>query len=202
MADNPEALPPQFDIEGESQGWRDKTKDWFKKNSSIILAIVIIIVLAGGIYAYTSRSNIQPITFDQESINTEIPKEPNPEDELDLTEITQTPEGIGGPSNLVNLPEEEIFTETAQKGDGITHLARRALAKYLEKTGGDAELNKEHKIFIEDYLQNRTGTEALEINESRSFSKNLIEQAIQASKNLTPEQLQKIAPYASLVSSL
>lgn len=192
MNGNPETLPPQFES-GQDQSWRDGTKKWFKNNSSIILAIVIIIVLTGGIYAYTQRGSSQPILFEeleQEESNN------NPGQEQDTTQLEILDEGIGGPDIMF---EQEMFTEKAERGDGVTHLARRALAKYLEKTGGDPELTKEHKIYIEDYMQNRTSDDMLEIGETLNFSKNLIDEAIQASKNLTEAQLQNIAPFANMV---
>lgn len=195
MDNNPATLSPQFTELEPTQGWRDKTKNWFKNNSSIILAAVIIIVLAGGIYAYMQRNSSQPI-FLEESGNTEANQ---PNQPIQPLEVQETPEGIGGPI-VISESEEEVFTEAAQKGDGITHLARRALAKYLEKTGGDPELTKEHKIYVEDYLQNRTGDEMLEIGDNKTFAKNLIEEAIQKSKTLNSEQLQKIAPFAQNIN--
>jgi len=197
MDNNPKTLPSQFIELEPARGWRDKTKNWFKNNSSIILAMVIIIVLAGGIYAYMQRGSSKPVfleeSFEESSENPELNQQIQPIEQL---EVQETPEGIGGPVIIA----DEIFTETAQKGDGVTHLARRVLADYLEKTGNDPELTKEHKIYIEDYLQNRTGDEMLETGQQKTFSKSLIEEAIQKSKNLTPEQLQQIAPFAQNVN--
>jgi len=209
MDNNPKALPPQFVELEPVQGWRDKTKNWFRNNSSIILAVVIIIVLAGGIYAYTQRDSsrsILPEEFSESSENLESEQQVQPQqqeaesieqaNESTELEVQETPAGIGGPI----IAESEVFTETAQKGDGVTHLARRALASYLEKTGGDAELTKEHKVYIEDYLQNKTSDEMLETGQQKTFLKSLIEEAIQKSKTLTSEQLQNIAPFAQNVN--
>jgi len=205
MDNNPKALPPQFVELEPVQGWRDKTKNWFRNNSSIILAVVIIIVLAGGIYAYTQRDSsrsILPEEFSESSENLESEQAENVEQAVEQAnestelEVQETPAGIGGPI----IAESEVFTETAQKGDGVTHLARRALASYLEKTGGDAELTKEHKVYIEDYLQNKTSDEMLETGQQKTFLKSLIEEAIQKSKTLTSEQLQNIAPFAQNVN--
>ncbi|MFH1392750.1 MAG: hypothetical protein ABIG90_03750 [bacterium] len=190
MNNNPETLSPQFTELEPNKGWRDQTKNWFKNNSSIILAAVIIVVLAGGIYAYMQRDISEPSFLENFAAEQE--------NEIVPLEIQEEPAGTGGP--IIVSPEEEVFSETAQKGDGITHLARKALAKYLEKTGGDPELTKEHKIYIEDYLQNRTGEDSLEIGDQKTFSKSLIEEAIQKAKTLNSEQLQQIAPFAQNVS--
>jgi hypothetical protein len=47
---------------------------------------------------------------------------------------------------------ETAFVETAVAGEGSTHLARHALANYLEKNT-DSSLTGEHKVYIEDYLR-------------------------------------------------
>jgi len=202
MDNNPKPLPPQFaEFELEpARGWRDKTKNWFKNNSSIILAVVIIIVLAGGIYAYMQRDSLGPVFPEESSENSELNQQIQLQEAENIKqerlEVQETPAGIGGPIIIA----DEVFTETAQKGDGVTHLARRALADYLKKTGGDSTLTKEHKIYIEDYLQNKTSDEMLETGQQKTFQKTLIEEAIQKSKTLTSGQLQQIAPFAQNVN--
>lgn len=95
--------------------------------------------------------------------------------------------------------EEDKFIATAGKGEGITHLARRALAEYLEKSGRQQEVNNEQKIFIEDYLQNRTGGEWLSQGEERTFTVGQISEAIDASKKLNEKQLQNLEKYSQIV---
>jgi len=57
------------------------------------------------------------------------------------------------------VPEVEIpapekkYTEVAQAGEGITHLARRALKSYLEEKGSDFNLTAEHKIILKIILK-------------------------------------------------
>lgn len=186
------------------QGWRDKTIDWFKKNSSIILAFVIIFVLAGGIYAYTSRNRIEPIDFEELDLTkteietpVEIP-ELNPELELETEPII--PENLEIPETPAIIDSSKNYVETAKTGDGITHLARKALVKYLSETNSNSGLTKEHKVYIEDYIQNKTGDRLLEAGETINFSVNLIQEAVEKSQNLTPEQLEKIAPFAKNIN--
>lgn len=96
---------------------------------------------------------------------------------------------------------EGSFIETAGKGDGTTHLARRALANYLEKNP-DSELKAEHKIYIEDYLRKKVGSQGLSIGNSVEFSKDLIREAIGKSKELNEAQLKNLHKYVVLVPSL
>lgn len=89
----------------------------------------------------------------------------------------------------------EIYTTTASRGEGITHLARHALKKYLEDINNGSELTTEHRIYIEDYLQNKTGSQKLETGDQKTFSKNLIQEAILNAKELSPKSLKNLSKY-------
>ena len=88
-----------------------------------------------------------------------------------------------------------IYTATAKSGDGITHLARRALAKYLEDINNGSELTEEHKIYIEDYIQNKTGNQKLNIGHQETFSENLIQEAVSNANKLSPKSLENLSKY-------
>ncbi|MDX9913324.1 MAG: hypothetical protein RBS77_01960 [Candidatus Moranbacteria bacterium] len=95
---------------------------------------------------------------------------------------------------------ENSFVEVAQGGEGTTHLARRALAHYLEKNA-DSSLTKEHKIYIEDYLRKNVSPQGhIMLGTSVEFSKSLIKQAIDASKNLNDAQLKNLQKYSANVN--
>jgi len=89
----------------------------------------------------------------------------------------------------------KIYTATAKPGDGITHLARHTLEKYLDDINNGSELTKEHKIYIEDFLQNKIGNQKLEIGDQETFSENLIQEAISNAKNLSPKSLENLSKY-------
>ncbi len=59
--------------------------------------------------------------------------------------------------------EITIFKEMAEKGEGITHLARKVINGYLNKIDffKTNTLTNKEKICIEDYLQNKKGKEWL-----------------------------------------
>jgi hypothetical protein len=102
----------------------------------------------------------------------------------------------------VKPPVPKIYEQEAKKGEGITHLARKTLKQYLEETKFDTELTSEHKIFIEDYLQNKTGDRWLKLGEKVSFSEELIVEAINEALKLTPEQLENLTKFSALVPGL
>ncbi len=100
-------------------------------------------------------------------------------------------------------PSKEVYKEKAEKGDGLTHLARRALTSYTEEE--DLHLSSEERIYIEDYVQKRlapekTGLRHLEVGEEVEISVDLIEEALQSVKQLNPTQIQNLSQYSAMVS--
>jgi len=101
------------------------------------------------------------------------------------------------------LPQlTKTYQESAQPGEGITHLSRRALKTYLKEKGSDLKLTAEHKIYIEDYLAKKIGGDWLALGQALSFSENLIIEAIQKAQELTPDQLENLQQYSALVADL
>jgi hypothetical protein len=99
-------------------------------------------------------------------------------------------------------PTPKVYEKEAEKGEGITHLARKALKDYLAETKMEINLTPEHKIFIEDYLKDKTGDYWLKPGQKISFSEELIVEAINQALKLTPEQLQNLKKYSALVPSI
>lgn len=197
-------------------------KGWLQDNLRVILSVIIVIVIAGGIYSYSKRSenlineNLALIEDEQasdESIDQTADQDQQQEesdesitiedtsaqDENADTEVVKTEE-----TTEISTTKEtgDSFVETAEKGNGATHLARKALAHYLEKNP-DSELTKEHKIYIEDYLRKNVGFQnRVSIGTTIEFSKDLIRQAIESSKKLSDAQLKNLQKYSALVTSL
>jgi len=94
-----------------------------------------------------------------------------------------------------------VFTETAKPGDGMTHLARRALAEYVkEHVQSGTPLSAEQKVYIEDYLQKKiahAGT--LQIGSKVEFSKDLMDEAIGRTRGLNESQLRNLKQFADQV---
>lgn len=186
----------------------EKAKRWFQDNLRIIVSVIIVIAIAGGIYSYSKRSEEamvaqedsqeQTAVDNQEAVQVEGAGEENPAQQVTGTE-TKKEVVAEAPTSKET---ESSFVETAMKGDGTTHLARKALANYLEKNP-DSELTKEHKIYIEDYLRKNVGFQgSLHAETTIEFSKDLIQNAIGQSKKLNEKQLQNLQKYSALVTSL
>lgn len=210
----------------EELGFGGKTKNWIQDNIRIIISVLIVVVIAGGIYSYSNRS--QEVVYDDElaleeefvideeeeeidqseTAETETEEEVKVNEESAETESTEnetveeeTDDNNSKPA-VISEETEEAFVETAVAGDGKTTLARKALASYLEKNN-DSELTAEHKIYIEDYLRkNVDHVGGVGVNDQISFSKNLIKDSIEKSKTLTENQLKNLEKYSARVSSL
>lgn len=183
----------------------EQVKRWFQDNLRIIISVAIVVLIAGGIYSYSKRGE-NPVV--EEQAQTE-----NAEDITDVSDVSNdetdnkqaVSEDKAKPevsSTSTSKETKGSFVETAGQGDGLTHLARRATANYLEKNP-DSSLTKEHKIYIEDYLRKNVGhKDGVSVGTSVEFSKDLIQNAIEQSKNLSDSQLENLQKYSARVSSL
>lgn len=104
-------------------------------------------------------------------------------------------------SVTVSSENGKAYQVSADKGDGITNLARKALREYLEENN-ISDVSNEQKVFVEDYLQNRTGQELLNLGESRSFSESLIKEAIDQSRGLDSNALENLSGYTTRIANL
>lgn len=151
--------------------------------------------------AATSENEEQTEVSQQTENNTsEQAKQENevikPEPENDNKEQAQPKEEVNTQQTNTAKETETSFIESAAPGDGLTNLARKALAHYLEKNP-DSSLTPEHKIYIEDYLRKNVNYHGrIYTGTTVEFSKSLIKNAIDASKNLNDAQLKNLHKYA------
>ena len=164
-----------------------QAKVWIQENLRIIVSVFIVAAIALGIYSYSQRAEI---ASEDEDIAALLDTKGDDQEATDKDASVEGSVGEGmmaddkGTTDKVIITEElsqetdTAFVEKAAKGDGTTHLARRALAHYLEKNT-DSALTAEHKVYIEDYLRKNVSHSGwLNQNDSVSFSKDLIKQAI------------------------
>lgn len=124
------------------------------------------------------------------------------------TEVTVTEkETIATAESVTELPAEKEVTVTgdgvevtAETGDSITKLARKALTEAMNSGKVSKDLSAEQRIYIEDYLQNRTGNYRIAVGDSQTFSTELINEAVDHAKNLSDTQLEHLKIYSSQVS--
>lgn len=198
------------DSQKDESGETGNMKNWLQDNLRIIVSVIIVIVIAAGVYSYSKRSATNDTNKLGSTTEETIPGEISSSDNTSANEQNpagtvqkdQSAQGSKVSSAAVSQETETSFVETAGKGDGTTHLARRALANYLEKNS-DSTLTPEHKIYIEDFLRKNAGFKGkTKVGTSVEFSKETIKNAIEKSKNLNERQLKNLHKYAVRVPSL
>ncbi len=182
----------------EEERVTDQAKAWLQENLRVIVSFFIVAAIALGIYSYSQRADETINGADDAVVATES-------ETLDTGKATDM-KPVNGQSKATTVPTElsreteGSFVETASRGDGTTHLARRALMNYLEKTP-DSSLSGEHKVYIEDYLRKQLSHRSLAVGQSAEFSKDMIRQAIDHAKQLNAKQLQNLKKYSSRVAA-
>ena len=184
-------------------------QEWIKDNLRIIISVIIVVVIAGGIYSYSKRTQPGVTTEDKGTTeqtanqgNVEVGNQETPAATQENPQNTGTQVQKQQAATATSKETEGSFIETAGRGDGTTKLARRALANYLEKNP-DSSLASEHKIYIEDYLRKHVGFKGrVHVGTSVEFSKDLVGQAIEQSKKLNDKQLKNLHKYVVMVPSL
>lgn len=186
----------------EEEGTSEKAKAWIQENLRVVVSVFIVAAIALGIYSYSDRS----VPTDEAMVAEEMISSEATEAE-DVIVATEEMEAAGSETKSdamvpaeTSRETESTFVETAARGEGLTHLARKATANYLEKNT-DSSLTAEHKIYIEDYLRKKVGHEGgVRIGTSVEFSKDLIRDAIAQSKMLNERQLKNLEQYSARVS--
>ncbi len=187
---------PMFEEESSA----DQVKAWIQENLRIIVSVFIVAAIALGIYSYSQRSQTMSDDMLLDTNGDQSETAMNQDTSKDSMVTSDIKNGVVVTPEL-SRETETSFVEQAELGNGTTHLARRALAHYLEKNT-DSSLTAEHKIYIEDYLRKNVGyTGAVTSKTSVEFSKDLIHQAIEKSKTLNDKQLQNLKKYSARVSA-
>lgn len=164
-----------------------------------VSTIIVILIIAGAIFAFSDRGS--PSTS------------PSPEPETKSTEEAAAPAVSPSPGRKAGdikpspsatpLPQasetSEGYTEVAESGQGVTHLARKATGRYLEANKADFTVTNEHRVYIEDYIKDRVERMPVRVGDTRMISKELIREAVSASQKLSDAQLKNLQQYSRVV---
>lgn len=219
----PEEIEPST---SEEKGWLGKIKDSVYQNWQTILVALIVLIVGISAYNYNSKNAAQPKDDTKQEENAQKTDDANSQtastenkeeyvEEKDQENAQQTQQQTAtdtkADDNSAQQNQEtktletntntvesngDVYKVIAEKREGITHLARKALEKYLSENN-DSELTAAHKVYIEDYIQNRIGNEKIEIGHEETISKKTIEEAISASKKLSPKSLDNLKKYTA-----
>jgi hypothetical protein len=184
----------------------------------IIVPIILLIVIFGlviisnyvgdGFIASTSEKiteerNRMISIFNGEDQEEEQASEEGEEDanEEEEFELAEEEDGDDDEISIFN-PARENYRQVAEKGEGLTHLARKATTSYMNEN--DINLTDEERIYVEDYIQKEVqkekGVVFLDIGDNVDFSSDLIEEAVNNANDLTEVQLNNLSQYTAFVS--
>ena len=214
-------MESEIEITGtDTKGWFGKIKNWSYENWQTILVVLIVLIVGISAYNYNQQNNdnLNPAIAvdDNESNenNQENKIENNNAEENDQEVIAENKdqEEAAQEDNRTELNKNtnkekvgevlsnsdnsgKAYTVSANSGEGITHLARRALETYIQETADGSDLTKEQKIYAEDYMQNRTGNEKINTGHQEIFSESLIKDAISNANDLSEKSLENLTKY-------
>lgn len=212
------------DIPEPSGNWPSEIKNWIQDNVRIVLSIVIVLVIALGVYSYSKRGveesgeKLAEETTEKTDLQKLIEEDSakladeGEEEEANSEEVTDIEDAVvveEQPTEETSEQKEAVISQTdgsyevtAASGDSLTTLARSAVSQYLD-THNDPSVTAEHKVYMEDYLAKKMGySSQLNIGETKTFSEGDIASALEASKTLTPGQLDHLKVFSQQVPSL
>lgn len=176
---------------------------WAKNILSIFLIIFLIV---SGVYAFNRDTNtdkkdksveekVEDIKKDEDKTQDEMTDKTENPDEAEKTED----ESKDNESVDIQKTDSQI-TVKARIGDGVTHLARNAVAEYIKDK--NISLSKEQKLYAETVLKNTYYQHSIDVSEDISFSLDDLSDTVQKAQNLTEGQIQAWSKYTASVPSL
>lgn len=175
-----------------------------KNNWRLLLVGVIILAIALNSSQSDNKSSMENENTASPTSQAEQSKQAEPNKPKTTTQTaensTPAPTPTKTPETAAVAVDTNIISETAAKSEGVTHLARRAIKKYLGST--QENLSTEQKIYAEDYLAKKTGKKVLEIGEKIEFSTELVKQSIEKAKGLNQKQIENLSKYVPLARNL
>jgi len=186
---------------------------WAKNILSIFLIVFLIV---SGVYAFNRDTNTDKKDKSVEEKVEDIKKdEDNPQDEV--TEKTENQDEAAKTENQDEAAKTEKeskdndmsvdiqktdsqITVKARIGDGVTHLARNAVAEYIKEK--NISLSKEQRLYAETVLKNQYYQKNLNTGQDISFNIDNISDTVQKAQNLTEGQIHAWSKYTASVPSL
>lgn len=174
-------------------------KGFWTKNIISILLIVFLIV--SGVYAF-NRDTEQKDKSVEEKVEDIKKEEQKAEEENKDKEVAEnkTEETKKEEMSTDIQKTETKITLKAQTGDGVTHLARKAVAEYSKDK--NITLSKEQKLYAETVLKDKNYKHHLNPGQEVEFDVNSLSDTIQKAQNLSEKEIKAWSKYTHLVPSL
>jgi FtsZ-interacting cell division protein ZipA len=161
---------------------------WAKNIISIILIVFLIV---SGVYAFNRDTEDKSVEEKVEEIKNEGEETEANDDEKSEDVATE---------NTDIQKSDTKITIKANAGDGVTHLARKAVAEYSKDK--EITLSKEQKIYAETVLKNKYYKHHLNLSQELEFEISDLAETVEKSQNLSEKEIQAWSKYTHLVPSL
>ncbi|OGY31729.1 MAG: hypothetical protein A3C02_04890 [Candidatus Andersenbacteria bacterium RIFCSPHIGHO2_02_FULL_45_11] len=187
----------------QQQNQDDNFMNRVKESPRTVSAIIIVVIVAAAIYAFSGNNQQNnEVALNSPEATPEASATPAPEKKEEVKGATATPAPVDKAvlsENAKKLPEarttDSAYIEVAQKGDGLTHVARRAATRYLADHETGYSVTNEHRIYIEDYIRKHMEKGSVSVGAEKTISFDLVKQAIESAGKLTPKQLKNLTQY-------
>lgn len=191
--------------------------DRIKESPRTVSALIIILIVAAAVYAFSGKEQpAEEQNNEQATPTVEATASTEPSDDTAKETDKNSKVVASKAPQTTTVTQEELtnkakelptvtktdkgYSEVAQKGDGLTHLARRATTRWLSENQAGYTVTNEHRIYIEDYIRRHVeGGKQVKIGESRTVSYDLIAEAVQKAGQLNERQLQNLTRYSSVL---
>ncbi len=193
----------------QQQNQDDNFMNRVKESPRTVSAIIIVVIVAAAIYAFSGNNQQNnEVALNSPEASPEASAVPEtsmaPDKKEQVKGVTATPAPVDKEKlseNAKKLPEarttDSAYIEVAQKGDGLTHVARRAATRYLADHETGYSVTNEHRIYIEDYIRKHMEKGSVTVGAEKTISFDLVKQAIESAGKLTPKQLKNLTQYTS-----
>lgn len=187
----------------QQQNQDDNFMNRVKESPRTVSAIIIVVIVAAAIYAFSGNNQENnEVALNSPEATPEASATPAPEKKAEVKGATATPAPVDKAvlsETAKKLPEarttDSAYIEVAQKGDGLTHVARRAATRYLADHETGYTVTNEHRIYMEDYIRKHMEKGSVSVGAEKTISFDLVKQAIESAGKLTPKQLKNLTQY-------
>lgn len=174
-----------------------------KESPRTVSAVIIVLIVAAAIYAFSGNKQNTNEELAQSTPTPAASEESMKAEENKTAAATPAPTAPvdkkvlmeGSKSSPEGRKTDTAYIEVAQKGDGLTHLARRAATRYLAENETGYVLTNEHRIYIEDYIRKNVPKHPVSVGMEETISFDLVKQAVEAAGKLSAPQLKNLTKY-------
>lgn len=188
----------------ESGGFLERLRN----SPRTVSTVIVILIVLGAIFAFSDRGS-QPSASPTPSASAPSATAASaPGSEATPTSVvkgeTKTEDGAAmtpKPTPQSTAQETDAaYIEVAARGEGVTHLARRAMLRYVEANTPAFELTGEHKVWIEDALKDQL-KKPLGVGDNLTIEKSMIRDAVERAQTLTDAQRKQLQQFSRLVAA-